>query len=56
MRPQLDEIFACRKCNTDRVSVHATATKMFSESLVNDDVADLYDRVSVGTHVIVRQN
>src|SRR6516165_9719140 len=24
--------------------------------LVNDDVADLYDRVSVGTHVIVRQN
>jgi lipoprotein-anchoring transpeptidase ErfK/SrfK len=29
---------------------------MFSESLVNDDVADLYDRVSVGAHVIVRQN
>ena len=24
--------------------------------LVNDDVADLYDRVPVGTHVIVRQN
>ena len=24
--------------------------------LVNDDVADLYDRVNVGTHVIVRQN
>jgi lipoprotein-anchoring transpeptidase ErfK/SrfK len=24
--------------------------------LVNDDVADLYERVSVGTHVIVRQN
>ena len=24
--------------------------------LVNDDVADLYDRVSVGTRVIVRQN
>jgi hypothetical protein len=24
--------------------------------LVNDDVADLYDRVSVGTHVIVRHH
>jgi lipoprotein-anchoring transpeptidase ErfK/SrfK len=24
--------------------------------LVNDDVADLYDRVPLGTHVIVRQD
>jgi lipoprotein-anchoring transpeptidase ErfK/SrfK len=24
--------------------------------LVNDDVIDLYDRVPIGTHVIVRQN
>jgi lipoprotein-anchoring transpeptidase ErfK/SrfK len=24
--------------------------------LVNDDVIDLYERVNVGTHVIVRQN
>jgi lipoprotein-anchoring transpeptidase ErfK/SrfK len=24
--------------------------------LVNDDVIDLFERVNVGTHVIVRQN
>ena len=33
---------------------HAVSSGCFR--LVNDDVVDLYDRVPIGTHVIVRQN
>ena len=33
---------------------HAVSSGCFR--LVNEDVIDLYDRVPVGTHVIVRQN
>ena len=47
-------VYRIHGTNAPETIGHAVSSGCFR--LVNDDVADLYDRVPVGTHVIVRQN
>jgi lipoprotein-anchoring transpeptidase ErfK/SrfK len=49
-----DTVYRIHGTNAPETIGQAVSSGCFR--LVNDDVADLYDRVSVGTHVIVRQN
>jgi len=47
-------VYRIHGTNAPETIGHAVSSGCFR--LVNDDVADLYDRVALGTHVIVRQN
>ncbi len=47
-------VYRIHGTNAPETIGHAVSSGCFR--LVNEDVIDLYDRVSVGTHVIVRQN
>jgi len=47
-------VYRIHGTNAPETIGHAVSSGCFR--LVNDDVIDLYDRVPVGTHVIVRQN
>jgi lipoprotein-anchoring transpeptidase ErfK/SrfK len=47
-------VYRIHGTNAPETIGHAVSSGCFR--LVNDDVVDLYDRVNVGTHVIVRQN
>ena len=47
-------VYRIHGTNAPETIGHAVSSGCFR--LVNDDVVDLYDRVPVGTHVIVRQN
>ena len=47
-------VYRIHGTNAPETIGHAVSSGCFR--LVNDDVADLFDRVEVGTHVIVRQN
>jgi lipoprotein-anchoring transpeptidase ErfK/SrfK len=47
-------VYRIHGTNAPETIGHAVSSGCFR--LVNDDVADLYDRVAVGAHVIVRQN
>jgi lipoprotein-anchoring transpeptidase ErfK/SrfK len=47
-------VYRIHGTNAPETIGHAVSSGCFR--LVNDDVMDLYDRVPVGTHVIVRQN
>jgi lipoprotein-anchoring transpeptidase ErfK/SrfK len=47
-------VYRIHGTNAPETIGHAVSSGCFR--LVNDDVSDLYDRVSIGTHVIVRQN
>jgi lipoprotein-anchoring transpeptidase ErfK/SrfK len=47
-------VYRIHGTNAPETIGHAVSSGCFR--LVNDDVADLYDRVAVGSHVIVRQN
>jgi lipoprotein-anchoring transpeptidase ErfK/SrfK len=47
-------VYRIHGTNAPETIGHAVSSGCFR--LVNEDVMDLYDRVSVGTHVIVRQN
>jgi lipoprotein-anchoring transpeptidase ErfK/SrfK len=47
-------VYRIHGTNAPETIGHAVSSGCFR--LVNDDVIDLYDRVAVGTHVIVRQN
>ncbi len=47
-------VYRIHGTNAPETIGHAVSSGCFR--LVNDDVADLYDRVPIGTHVIVRQN
>jgi lipoprotein-anchoring transpeptidase ErfK/SrfK len=47
-------VYRIHGTNAPETIGHAVSSGCFR--LVNDDVTDLYDRVPVGTHVIVRQN
>ena len=47
-------VYRIHGTNAPETIGHAVSSGCFR--LVNEDVIDLYDRVPVGTHVIVRQN
>jgi lipoprotein-anchoring transpeptidase ErfK/SrfK len=47
-------VYRIHGTNAPETIGHAVSSGCFR--LVNDDVVDLYDRVPIGTHVIVRQN
>ena len=47
-------VYRIHGTNAPETIGHAVSSGCFR--LVNEDVIDLYDRVGVGTHVIVRQN
>jgi lipoprotein-anchoring transpeptidase ErfK/SrfK len=47
-------VYRIHGTNAPETIGHAVSSGCFR--LVNDDIVDLYDRVPIGTHVIVRQN